>query len=83
MAIHIGEIIKKEVEQQRLTYKEFGALIHRNEKTIPEAISNAPITTSTVIPGMKKISRNNNSQPKANNATTMNQSIVDKYSQLR
>ena len=36
MAIHIGELIQKEVELKRLTYKEFGALIHRNEKTIPD-----------------------------------------------
>ena len=36
MAIHIGELINKEVERQRLTYKGFGALIYCNEKTIPD-----------------------------------------------
>jgi len=36
MPVHIGKLIKEEVEHQRLTQKEFGALIHKNEKTVPE-----------------------------------------------
>jgi hypothetical protein len=36
VAIHIGELIRNEVELKRLTYKEFGLLIYLNEKTIPD-----------------------------------------------
>lgn len=49
MAIHIGEIVRKEVESQRLTYKEFGALIHRNEKTIPDIYERASMSTDLLI----------------------------------
>lgn len=36
MKVDIGQIIKAEVEAQRYTQKEFGALIHRHEKTVPD-----------------------------------------------
>lgn len=36
MPIHIGKLIQQEVENQRLTQKEFGALISKNEKTVPD-----------------------------------------------
>lgn len=49
MAIHIGELIRKEVESRRLTYKEFGALIHRNEKTIPDIYDRASMSTDLLI----------------------------------
>ncbi|MCS3799480.1 hypothetical protein [Niastella sp. OAS944] len=44
MAIHIGDIIRKEVEAKRLTYKEFGVLIHRNEKTISDIYDRATMS---------------------------------------
>lgn len=49
MAIHIGELIQKEVESKRLTYKEFGALIHRNEKTIPDIYDRATMSIDLLI----------------------------------
>ena len=49
MAIHIGELIQKEVELKRLTYKEFGALIHRNEKTIPDIYDRASMSIDLLI----------------------------------
>src|SRR5687767_6746860 len=49
MAIHIGELIQKEVESKRLTYKEFGALIHRNEKTIPDIYDRASMSIDLLI----------------------------------
>lgn len=49
MAIHIGELIQKEVELQKLTYKEFGALIHRNEKTIPDIYDRASMSIDLLI----------------------------------
>lgn len=49
MAIHIGELIQKEVEAKRLTYKEFGALIHRNEKTIPDIYDRATMSIDLLI----------------------------------
>jgi hypothetical protein len=49
MAIHIGDIIRKEVERRRITYKEFGALIHRNEKTIPDIYDRASMSTDLLI----------------------------------
>jgi hypothetical protein len=49
MAIHIGELIQKEVESKRLTYKEFGALIHRNEKTIPDIYERASMSIDLLI----------------------------------
>lgn len=49
MPIHIGSLIRKEVERKRLTYKEFGALIHRNEKTIPDIFERASMSTDLLI----------------------------------
>src|SRR5688572_24243491 len=49
MAIHIGDIIRKEVEAKRLTYKEFGVLIHRNEKTIPDIYDRATMSIDLLI----------------------------------
>jgi hypothetical protein len=49
MAVHIGELIQKEVESKRLTYKEFGALIHRNEKTIPDIYDRATMSIDLLI----------------------------------
>jgi hypothetical protein len=47
--IHIGQIIRKEVESKRLTYKEFGALIHRNEKTIPDIYERDSMSTDLLL----------------------------------
>jgi plasmid maintenance system antidote protein VapI len=47
--IHIGEIIRKEVESKRLTYKEFGAMIHRNEKTIPDIYERDSMSTDLLL----------------------------------
>lgn len=47
--IHIGDIIRKEVESRRLTYKEFGSLIHRNEKTIPDIYDRATMSTDLLV----------------------------------
>jgi hypothetical protein len=49
MAIHIGRIIQKEVESQRLTHREFGAMIHRNEKTIPDIFDRASMSIDLLI----------------------------------
>ena len=49
MAIHIGDIIRKEVELKRLTYKEFGALINRSEKTIPDIYERESISTDLLL----------------------------------
>ena len=49
MPIHIGSLIRKEVARKRLTYKEFGALIHRNEKTIPDIFERASMSTDLLI----------------------------------
>jgi transcriptional regulator with XRE-family HTH domain len=47
--IHIGELIKSEVESQGLTQKEFGALINRNEKTVPNIYIRETISTDLLI----------------------------------
>jgi len=47
--IHIGSLIRKEVERKRLTHKEFGALIHRNEKTIPDIFERASMSIDLLI----------------------------------
>jgi chromosome segregation ATPase len=49
MSIHLGEIVQKTVEAKRLTYKEFGALIHRNEKTIPDIYERAAMSTDLLL----------------------------------
>jgi hypothetical protein len=47
--IHIGSLIRQEVERKRLTYKEFGALIHRNEKTIPDIYDRVSMSTDLLM----------------------------------
>ena len=47
--MHIGSMIEAEVVRKRLTYKEFGALIHRNEKTIPDIYDRAAMSTDLLI----------------------------------
>lgn len=47
--IHIGNIIEAEVNRKRLTYKEFGALINRSEKTIPDIYDRASISTDLLM----------------------------------
>ena len=49
MAIHVGKLIQKEVEIKRLTYREFGELIHRNEKTIPDIYERASMSIDLLI----------------------------------
>lgn len=49
MAIHIGELIQQEVELKRLTYKQFGEMIHRNEKTIPDIYDRASMSVDLLI----------------------------------
>ena len=49
MAIHVGKLIQKEVELKRLTYREFGELIHRNEKTIPDIYDRASMSIDLLI----------------------------------
>jgi predicted RNase H-like nuclease (RuvC/YqgF family) len=49
MAIHIGKLIQKEVEIKRLTYREFGELIHRNEKTIPDIYDRASMSIDLLV----------------------------------
>ncbi|MCS3801446.1 hypothetical protein [Niastella sp. OAS944] len=49
MSVHIGSIIQVEVERKRLTYKEFGALIHKNEKTIPDIYDRESMSTELLM----------------------------------
>ncbi|MCS3801053.1 hypothetical protein [Niastella sp. OAS944] len=49
MPVHIGKEIQKEVERQKLTYKEFGALIFRNEKTIPDIYDRASMAIDLLV----------------------------------
>lgn len=49
MPIHIGKIIQEEVERQRLTQKEFGALINKNEKTVPNIFIRATMSIDLLI----------------------------------
>ena len=57
MGIHIGKIIQSEVELQRFTYKEFGALIHKNEKTVPDIYNRASISIDLLITISKALNR--------------------------
>lgn len=47
--IHIGNLIKEEVECLGLTQKEFGALIQKNEKTVPDIYSRASMSIDLLI----------------------------------
>lgn len=49
MPIHIGSLIQQEVKGKRLTYKEFGALIHRNEKTVPDIYDRESMSTDLLL----------------------------------
>jgi hypothetical protein len=49
MPLHIGNIIQAEVECKRLTQKEFGALIHRHEKTVPDIYERASMQIDLLI----------------------------------
>lgn len=47
--IHIGKIIQAEVENKRLTQKEFGALINKNEKTVPDIYARASMSIDLLV----------------------------------
>ncbi|WP_207514996.1 hypothetical protein [Longitalea luteola] len=47
--IHLGQIIQSEVESQRLTHKEFGALINKHEKTVPDIYVRASVSTELLV----------------------------------
>jgi hypothetical protein len=47
--IHIGSLNQQEVERKRITYKEFGALIHRNEKTVPDIYDRESMSTDLLL----------------------------------
>jgi len=47
--IHIGKIIQAEVENKRLTQKEFGALINKNEKTVPDIYARASVSIDLLV----------------------------------
>jgi plasmid maintenance system antidote protein VapI len=49
MSIHIGRIIQSHVEDRRLTQKEFGALIHKHEKTVPDIYDRATMSIDLLI----------------------------------
>jgi len=49
MPFHIGQIIQEEVERQRLTQKEVGALINRNEKTVPDIYDRATMSIDLLV----------------------------------
>lgn len=49
MTVHIGNIIQAEVENKRLTQKEFGALIHRHEKTVPDIFNRASMSIDLLV----------------------------------
>jgi transcriptional regulator with XRE-family HTH domain len=49
MPVHIGKLIQAEVENKRLTQKEFGALINRNEKTVPDIYERASMSVDLLI----------------------------------
>ena len=57
MGIHIGKIIQSEVELQRLTYKEFGALIHKHEKTVPDIYERASMSIDLLITISKALNK--------------------------
>jgi hypothetical protein len=47
--IHIGDIIQEEVKFRKLTQKEFGALIHKHEKTVPDIYARATMSIDLLI----------------------------------
>ena len=48
-SIHIGAIIQKRVQDLRLSYKDFGALIHKNEKTVPNIFERSTMSIDLLI----------------------------------
>lgn len=49
MSIHIGKIIEGLVEDKRLTQKEFGNLINKHEKTVPDIFKRSTIAVDLLI----------------------------------
>jgi hypothetical protein len=49
MTVHIGKIIQAEVENKRLTQKEFGALINKHEKTVPDIYERPSVSIDLLI----------------------------------
>lgn len=49
MPIHIGEIIKARVEHLGLTQKQFGALINKHEKTVPDIYGRPTMSIDLLI----------------------------------
>lgn len=49
MSIHIGNIIQEEVKCKRLTQKEFGALIHKHEKTVPDIYARETMSIDLLV----------------------------------
>lgn len=47
--IHIGRIIQKQVQDLRLSYKDFGSLIHKNEKTVPNIFGRSTMSVDLLI----------------------------------
>lgn len=48
-SIHIGHKIEAIVAEKRLTHKEFGNLIHRHEKTVPDIFKRSTITVDLLV----------------------------------
>ena len=46
---HIGKLIQEEVEKQRLTQKQFGALINKNEKTVPDIYDRPTMAIDLIV----------------------------------
>lgn len=47
--IHLGKLIQKEVQNLRLSYNDFGALIHKNEKTVPNIFERSTMSIDLLI----------------------------------
>jgi len=49
MGIHIGKIIQKEVSRKHLSYKEFGALLHRDQKEVSDIYDSEFLPTNLLL----------------------------------
>jgi hypothetical protein len=49
VAVHIGKLIQAEVENKGFTYREFGALINKSEKTVPNIYSRSTLSIDLLI----------------------------------
>jgi predicted transcriptional regulator len=49
MPIHIGKLVQAEVENQRLTHKEFGARINKDEKTVPDIYKRSTMAIDLLV----------------------------------